>query len=59
MGAGIASVSIDKGYKVILKDTNESGLNRGVGQIQAYLDKNVKRKSISRLIKGIHPISIK
>jgi enoyl-CoA hydratase/long-chain 3-hydroxyacyl-CoA dehydrogenase len=48
MGAGIASVSIDKGYKVILKDTNEAGLNRGVGQIQKYLDKKVKKKSINK-----------
>lgn len=33
MGAGIAHVSVDKGYNVILKDTNENGLARGVGQI--------------------------
>ncbi|XP_011496492.1 PREDICTED: trifunctional enzyme subunit alpha, mitochondrial [Ceratosolen solmsi marchali] len=52
MGAGIASVSIDKGYKVILKDTNDAGLSRGVGQVQSYLDKKVKRKAISTTERG-------
>lgn len=44
MGAGIAQVSVDKGYNVILKDTNEAGLNRGLGQIQTGLAGGVKRK---------------
>ncbi|XP_049815652.1 trifunctional enzyme subunit alpha, mitochondrial [Schistocerca nitens] len=47
MGAGIAHVSIDKGYKVIMKDTDPKGLARGVGQIQTGLDKAVKRKKLS------------
>ncbi|XP_057666553.1 trifunctional enzyme subunit alpha, mitochondrial [Diorhabda carinulata] len=49
MGAGIAHVSIDKGYKVILKDTTSAGLSRGVGQVYAGLDGAVKRKKISGL----------
>lgn len=48
MGAGIAHVSVDKGYNVILKDTNDAGLNRGVGQIQTGLNNAVKRKRINR-----------
>lgn len=44
MGAGIAHVSVDKGYKVVLKDTNQAGLSRGVGQIQTGLEAGVKRK---------------
>lgn len=48
MGAGIAQVSIDKGYDVILKDTNETGLFRGVGQIQKGLDNAVKRHRLTR-----------
>lgn len=48
MGAGIVQVSIDKGYDVILKDTNQAGLNRGIGQIQKGLETAVKRKRISR-----------
>ncbi|XP_034230639.1 trifunctional enzyme subunit alpha, mitochondrial isoform X2 [Thrips palmi] len=47
MGAGIAQVTVDKGYNCILKDTNEAGLARGVEQIRSGLDKAVKRKKIS------------
>lgn len=54
MGAGIVQVSIDKGYDVIMKDTNQSGLYRGIGQIQKGLDGAVKRKRISRF--GAFPI---
>ena len=48
MGAGIAQVSIDKGYNVIVKDANQSGLDRGLGQIQDGLEKGVKRKKYSQ-----------
>lgn len=48
MGAGIVQVTIDKGYDVIMKDTNEAGLSRGINQIQKGLDGAVKRKRISR-----------
>ncbi|XP_014214551.1 trifunctional enzyme subunit alpha, mitochondrial [Copidosoma floridanum] len=53
MGAGIAHVSIDKGYNVILKDTNDNGLYRGVAQIQTGLSNAVKRKKINNIEKGI------
>nr|CAI5826675.1 unnamed protein product [Callosobruchus analis] len=49
MGAGIAHVSVDKGYQVILKDMNEAGLARGVSQIQTGLDGAVKRKKLTGL----------
>lgn len=49
MGAGIAQVSVDKGYNVILKDANQAGLGRGLGQIQDGLEKGVKRKKYSLL----------
>ncbi|GLH14232.1 Trifunctional enzyme subunit alpha, mitochondrial [Gryllus bimaculatus] len=49
MGAGIAHVSIDKGYNVILKDTSVQGLARGQGQIQTGLDTAVKRKKLIAL----------
>lgn len=44
MGAGIANVTVDKGYRVILKDTNSNGLARGVNQITTGLNNAVKRK---------------
>ncbi|KAK7078831.1 hypothetical protein SK128_002630 [Halocaridina rubra] len=50
MGAGIAQVSIDKGYKTLLKDMNQSGLSRGISQVQGGLDKSVKRKKITSFV---------
>ncbi|XP_063978459.1 trifunctional enzyme subunit alpha, mitochondrial [Diachasmimorpha longicaudata] len=52
MGAGIATVSIDKGYIVALKDTTESGLSRGIGQVQKKYEDGLKRKRISQVEKG-------
>jgi len=49
MGAGIAQVSVDKGYTTVLKDMNSAGLARGLNQVQDYLDKKAKRKKISKL----------
>lgn len=54
MGAGIAHVSIDKGYNVVMKDTNEAGLYRGVGQIQTGLSNAVKRKRMSSIEKDTY-----
>ena len=51
MGAGIVQVSIDKGYDVVMKDTNETGLYRGVNQIQKAMDNAVKRKRYSSVEK--------
>ena len=48
MGAGIAQVSVDKGYNIILKDANQAGVDRGLGQIQDGLEKGVKRKKYSQ-----------
>jgi len=50
MGAGIAQVSVDKGYRTILKDMSEAGLSRGINQVQAGVDKAVKRKKYSRYV---------
>ncbi|XP_043264541.1 trifunctional enzyme subunit alpha, mitochondrial [Colletes gigas] len=51
MGAGIVQVSIDKGFEVVMKDTNETGLYRGINQIQKGMDNAVKRKKYSTLQK--------
>jgi len=47
MGAGIAQVSITKGYQVLLKDLNFQGLGRGLGQIYKNLSDRVKRKAMT------------
>lgn len=49
MGAGIASVSIEKGYNVIMKDMNQKGLSRGYNQIAKTLKDAVKRKKYSQI----------
>lgn len=49
MGAGIAAVSVDKGYNVILKDMSSTGLSRGYNQISDNFKKSVKRKKISQI----------
>ncbi|XP_018569181.1 trifunctional enzyme subunit alpha, mitochondrial [Anoplophora glabripennis] len=51
MGAGIAHVSVDKGYQVLLKDTSTNGLARGVNQIETGLNGAVKRKRLTGLEK--------
>lgn len=50
MGAGIAQVTLDKGIKTIMKDTNDAGITRGIHQVQTGVDGKVKRKKISRYI---------
>lgn len=47
MGAGIAQVSVDKGYTVLLKDTNIRGLTKGENQIRKGFEDGVKKKRIS------------
>lgn len=49
MGAGIVQVSIDKGYNVIMKDSTDVGLNRGIGQIQTGFQNAIKRRRVTAL----------
>lgn len=48
MGAGIALVSLQKGFHVRLKDISQEGLGKGKKYIWDALQKKVRRKSISR-----------
>lgn len=48
MGAGIAHVSIDKGYNVTLRDMSSKALARGYSQITKGYQGYVKRKRITR-----------
>lgn len=54
MGAGIVQVTIDKGYNVILKDTNDAGLSRGMGQIQKGFEGAIKRKRLTAIERDQH-----
>lgn len=46
MGSGIADVSVNKGYRVIMKDRSLEAAAKGVSEIKKGLDKKVKRKII-------------
>lgn len=48
MGAGIAQVSVDNGkYRVLLKDKDEAGVNRGLGIIDKALKGKMKKKRMT------------
>jgi len=48
MGAGVAQVSAQRGFKVLLKDVNVQGLGRGEKQITKNLDTQVKRRRMTK-----------
>lgn len=54
MGAGIASVSVDKGYTTFLKDANQAGLARGVNQVNQVFANKAKRKTITNFEKELY-----
>lgn len=54
MGAGIAAVSLDKGYDVVLKDMNANGLTRGDQQIQKIYGGYLKKKKITQSEKDVY-----
>lgn len=47
MGAGIAQVTMDKGYTTIMKDVSEAGIARGLQQIESNLNQKVKRRKMT------------
>jgi 3-hydroxyacyl-CoA dehydrogenase/enoyl-CoA hydratase/3-hydroxybutyryl-CoA epimerase len=49
MGAGIASVAVQRGTLVRLKDTDSSRIGKGLASIRAVLQERVARKQITRL----------
>jgi 3-hydroxyacyl-CoA dehydrogenase/enoyl-CoA hydratase/3-hydroxybutyryl-CoA epimerase len=48
MGAGIASVAVQSGIAVRLKDKDDAGLLRGMKQVAGILDEAVKRRRLTR-----------
>jgi enoyl-CoA hydratase / long-chain 3-hydroxyacyl-CoA dehydrogenase len=47
MGAGIAQVTAEKGYSVLLKDRNDEAIGRGISYMQDNWSKKVQRKSMT------------
>ncbi|GMI59347.1 hypothetical protein ScalyP_jg6636 [Parmales sp. scaly parma] len=47
MGAGIAQVSAEKGYRVLLKDKDDAGIARGESYVEGNWGKKLKRKKIT------------
>lgn len=48
MGAGVAQVSAQRGFDVLLKDINIAGLGRGEKQISGNLDGRVKKRRMTK-----------
>lgn len=48
MGAGIAQVTAEKGYDVLLKDRDDVSLGRGISYMNENWDKKVSRKSMTK-----------
>lgn len=54
MGAGIAQVTAEKGYHVLLKDRNDEGVGRGLSYMQDNWNKKVQRKSMTEYQRNIN-----
>jgi enoyl-CoA hydratase/3-hydroxyacyl-CoA dehydrogenase len=48
MGAGIAQVAAQAGYKTIVRELNGELLEEGLGHISAFLDKGVAKRKLSQ-----------
>lgn len=53
MGAGIAEVSVNKGFNVAMVDKFEKGLQNGLKQIGGNMDKKVKKKKMTAWDKNV------
>jgi enoyl-CoA hydratase/long-chain 3-hydroxyacyl-CoA dehydrogenase len=57
MGAGIVQVSLQKGYRVILKDMDEIALNRGYQRVYEGLNGRVKKRAMTNFERD-HTLSL-
>lgn len=47
MGSGIAQVTAQAGYQVVLNDLSDEALDRGIGTIDKFLSRNVERERMT------------
>ena len=47
MGHGIALVSAQAGYDVILRDIKDEYVKKGIGKIEKFLDKSIAKERIT------------
>jgi len=48
MGAGIAQISAEKGFSVLLKDRNDEAIGRGTSYMKENWDKKLKRRRMTK-----------
>ena len=48
MGSGIAQVSAQSGFEVVVREINQELLDKGLGRISDFLSKGVKREKLSQ-----------
>jgi enoyl-CoA hydratase / long-chain 3-hydroxyacyl-CoA dehydrogenase len=58
MGAGIAQVTAEKGYKVLLKDRNDEAVGRGISYMQDNWKKRVQKKSMTEYTRNINSSNV-
>ena len=58
MGAGIAQITAEKGYKTLLKDKDNAGIGRGEKYIHENWDKKVKRKRMTNYKRNVNSSNI-
>jgi 3-hydroxybutyryl-CoA dehydrogenase len=47
MGSGIAQVSAEAGYRVIVREVDDTLLNKGLGRIESFLQKGVEKGKVT------------
>ena len=58
MGAGIAQVTAEKGYQVLLKDRNDQAVARGQDYMNGNWDKKVSRKRMTDYQRNVNKSSV-
>jgi len=58
MGSGIAQVTAEKGYEVLLKDRDDASVARGLSYIEGNWDKKEKRRRMSKFQHNINSSNI-